>query len=584
MATFVADLVQAGLRYVCISPGSRSTPLTLAFAAQSEITCLPIIDERASAFVALGIAKATGIPAAIVCTSGTAVANLTPAVVESYYAGVPLLVLTADRPPEAHVRGSSQTIDQQHFFGHSVKQYIDAGTPGDALDLSQWYQHVAQYEFTLSTEGKPGPVHINFPFREPLAVRPLAPDATRRPSPTVYRATRRAPDAETLQTLADIVGSHDRGLIVGGWQCARTAVDQDDLKRAAVRFSAVTGWPIVDEFTSGLRFGHPVSGDVISTASLFCSHEPTAASLRPSAIVRFGGWPISKPLAALLESATDCAHIYIDDQDWHDPGGNATHIVRADPAATLDHLAELREPLRTTKTVGGEWAKAWHQAESATQMAVEAAWEESETLDEPQACQLAAGAVPEGGNLFVAASMSLRDVDSFVWAGGRNIRAFANRGANGIDGIMASAIGACVGSGRQPTVVILGDVAFAHDATSLAIASSNGLPISFVVLNNNGGSIFSFLPQAQLDLGEQFTNLFTTPPNINIGAAANMAGCSYSLITTAPELMGALAPLSSSLGAGPRVIEVTSSIRNNVDRHVELKMRVHAALDTLQRT
>ena len=572
---FAAALAASGVRDVCISPGSRSSPLALALYARPDLRCRVAIDERSAAFVALGTARVTRRPVVVVATSGSAPAHWHPAVVEADEAGVPLILCSTDRPPELHGRGAAQTTTQTGMFAAAVRCAIETGTPGPEPAGPSWFRHVAcrAVDAARGGDGTPGPVHVNMALREPLvpavwpAPEPSPADATAPGFASVHRAGA-VPEIPTDVTDRLHTG---RGLIACGPLPA--ADDPRDVAQAVALLAEVTGWPVVAEAASGLRCGAAHATNVAHTA-LFVDDADIAATLRPDAVVRVGAWPIARSVQTFL--ADTAPHVLVAEHGWPDPRGTAAQLLRAPTRAALVALADVLQ--RSGDAADPAWRTAWHDADAAVADLLDG-WCAREELSEPAACRIAAGAaVDAGAVLHVAASMPLRDVDAVLPARREPLDVLASRGVNGIDGTIATAVGI---ASAGPVVTVLGDVAFAHDVGSLALVGTD-TPVTVVVIDNGGGGIFSFLPQAAADLSsagdDAFEALFTTPPAVDISAACAAAGVAHATAGSPDELRDALSGTGS---ASPRVVQVHCPAPDvNAAAHEQLRSAAAAAART----
>jgi len=525
MASFCAHLALSGVTDAYVSPGSRSTPLALALWRHPGIAVHVRVDERSAAFAALGAGKVTGRPAVVACTSGTAAANLHPAVVEAHHSGVPLIVATADRPPELQGRGAPQTVEQTHIFGGAVAHYADAGLPGPDGADRDWFAHLAcrlvAYA-TGATGAGAAPVHVNLPFREPLAAPPAV-AKVQRARPVVHPASPAEPAPGTIEDLAATVTGAARGLLVLG----ATTADPSEARRlrdGVVGFAGATGWPVVAEAPSQARFGLPSHVPVIANHDLVARGGSTVQPPRPQAVLRVGAWPVSKPLAAWIGSAVRHVHL-CGSGGWSDPMGAVTDVVTADPAATLTALARRVEGRCVAPDA---WRAILEQADEVAAAAIA----DHATAEGRAVASALAGAEATGALLCVSASMPLRDLDTHTPATSLPVCVVANRGANGIDGVLSTAAGAAAAS-HLPAVAVLGDVAFRHDALALSDAVADHSALAAVVIDNGGGGIFSFLPQAEIVEPRAFDALFGTPPGIDIAGLA--AACGASHVTCTPD-------------------------------------------------
>lgn len=541
---FVGALADLGLRHACITPGSRNSPLALAFANHMEITDWVHHDERSSAFFALGLANASRLPVAVVTTSGTAAAELHPAAVEARLARVPLLLLTADRPPELRDVGAPQAIDQVNLFGTAAKWFHDAALPDS--HLGRYPVTLAARAWAAALDQPHGPVHLNFPFREPLApvvVPADVPDPVERLETPAFVQARLEMDSESAGEIAGQVGDK-RVLLIAG------PLDAPEFPRAAASLATAAAWPIIGDPLSQLRTGDHDRSHVITTGDPLARSGRLSGDLKPEVVIRFGAMPTSKALSTWLAANPAISQIVVDEAGWRDPGSSAGSVVRSDPTSFANRMAEHVDPAPSG------WAEAWQQAERAARGALE-----SSLIfpSEPGIVAALAGAIPEGANLYVGSSMPIRDVDAFFPSLDRRVRFLSNRGANGIDGLISSGLGAAATG--EPVIVLGGDLSLLHDLTALGTAARLGLPVTVIVVNNDGGGIFHFLPQAAYP--EYFERLLGTPHGTDFQAAADMFGIEHHLVDdeqTFQDLVG-VAPRH------PRLIEVRTNRHENVAIH-----------------
>ena len=543
LAGAYADL---GLRHAVISPGSRSTPLALAFAAEHRITCHVVHDERSAAFFGLGIAKQSGVPAALICTSGTAAANYVPAVVEAGLARVPLLVLTADRPPELRDNGAPQTIDQIGIYGAAVGLFHDVGVPDEAV--ADAAPALALRSWAAAFDAPQGPVHLNFPFREPLAT-------PTDPAPSTGLAFRRGEvqlPPEDLVELADRLSGRRSIIIVGGHQRSGFAT-------AAAMLSGEARIPVVSDIQA--RFPSPSTishGDLLAGAGFFASHPPEV-------IVRIGPIPTSRPLwTSMRESQAD--QIVIDDAGWRDPLGVAVDAYRADPAVTFADLAGRVAP------TPDEWLPTWIDADRRVAASIAEALADDPFPNEPAIAKSVWETAPSGSTLYAASSMPIRDLDSFAGLPRGDVAVLSNRGASGIDGLLSAAAGASVSDGRR-VVVLTGDLSTLHDATALGEIARFGLRVTIVVVNNDGGGIFHFLPQTGRLPQDRFEALFGTPHGHSLARIADAFGMRSRTVATKTDLRAAVAE-----DDGPLLVEIMTDRVANVAAHTRLREAAKAAL------
>jgi len=546
LRAFVDELVRCGMRAACTAPGSRSTPLVLSLVRDERLRCYSHLDERVAGFFAVGLAKASGLPVAVACTSGTAAVELAPAVYEAREARVPLVVLTADRPPELRDVGAGQTIDQLKLYGDAAKWFVEVGTHEATPARLRWIRTLACRAFWTATTGRRGPVHLNLPLREPLVLdegETLPPDDSGRPGgrPWVVHAQAAAQPAQVTFGGA-------RGVIVAGRDERHPALPAA-LARAAER----CGYPLLADPLSGARRG----GAAVAHYDALLRDEAFAAAHAPDFVLRVGDLPTSKPLRQWLAGQADAAQVRLDPEEgWQDPDGVVETMLVADPVATLDALDASADPA---------WLRSWRLADEAAARAIAATL--GDALSEPLVAAQLGADLPATATCFVASSMPVRDVETFWPARDAPPRALSHRGANGIDGTVSGALGAAAG-GAGPVVLLIGDVALAYDLGALAAGTRLGLSLTIVLLNNDGGGIFSFLPVARER--DAFEEHVATPHGLDFARAAALYGCAYTRADDPAALRTAL----DAAGDGVALIEV----RTDRDENVALHRRVWAAV------
>jgi 2-succinyl-5-enolpyruvyl-6-hydroxy-3-cyclohexene-1-carboxylate synthase len=577
--TLVDELARAGLTDACLAPGSRSAPLALALAEHPAVRVHVHVDERSAAFFALGAAKRAGRPAAVLCTSGTAAANLHPAVLEADHARAPLLVLTADRPPELRGTGANQATDQLKLYGAAVRWFCEVGPPTGGPDAGRYWRSLASRAWAAATGPPAGPVHLNLAVAEPL----VPPQAGGAPGPgaagwarlggepapgrpggapwTAAPAVRPPPGAAEIAALATAVREAPRGVLVAGW-----GADLDP--RAADLFAAATGWPVLADPLSGARRGpHAVSTyDGLLRAPRF------AAAHRPDLAVRVGGGPTSKALAGWLDESVP--QVLVDPAGgWLDPGRTASLRLVADPSSLLAATAAALGEGRGEGPGGGEWLAGWLEAERLARGAIDGridGWREP--FEGQVARDLVAG-LPDGATLVVGSSMPVRDVDAFARPR-EGLRFVANRGLSGIDGFVATALGVAA-AGEEPVAALCGDLTLLHDASTLLGAAGRSRGAVLVVCDNDGGGIFSFLPQARLP-AELFEPLFGTPHGLDLAALAAAARLPCRQVEKAADLVPALH--AALAGGGTELLLVAGDRATNLARHRAVTEAVAAAV------
>jgi 2-succinyl-5-enolpyruvyl-6-hydroxy-3-cyclohexene-1-carboxylate synthase len=542
-ATLVDQWIAMGMRHAVVAPGSRSTPMALAIAARDEVEVHVVHDERSAAFMALGIGLSSGVPAVLLCTSGTAATHFHAAVVEADLSGVPMVVLTADRPPELQGIGAPQTIDQVELYGDTVRLFVNAEVPTEAM--AHWWRDLATDSWLAATGVDAGPVHLNLPFREPLVgtVGSLPPpvdiDGEDPFSDSVWFMTRLS-----MEELAALV-RFPRGVIVAG-----RGVDEPEAVEA---LASVLGWPVFADPRSGCRH----LPQAVCAFDSLVRHASFADAHVPQAVLHLGEPPASKVLGQWLQ-ASGAVHVQVHAQGRTiDPLGIIQERVYGEASTVCESVLPL---------VGGvaepSWLAAWMAAEADAQDAIVATL--GDELTEPAVARVVGHA---GGRVVLSSSMPVRDVEWFGTAGSNVV--YSNRGANGIDGVIATGIGVAVAT-DEPTVVLLGDVAFCHDQSSLTALAARQLPLTIVVVDNDGGGIFSFLPQRSALTTARFEQLFGTPHGTDVVAVARAHGLGARTVETAADLHAALIDREAT------VVRIVS----DRDRNVQVHDALHAAVAT----
>ncbi|MCL6592758.1 MAG: 2-succinyl-5-enolpyruvyl-6-hydroxy-3-cyclohexene-1-carboxylic-acid synthase [Alicyclobacillus sp.] len=596
---FVGELSRAGVKDVCLSPGSRNTPLAAACARHPELRVWTLLDERAAGYFALGLAKAQRQPVLLVCTSGTAAANYAPAVVEAHASRVPLLVVTADRPPELHGIGSNQTIDQLKLFGSHVKAFWAMPVPRADSMLERQAAAMAWRCTAVASADPAGPVHLNWPLREPLLPPPLAATAVAEQAGGGLQALtlgRLVPAASDLATWRARLQAATRPLLVVGPH------HQPGLAAAALSLAQRWGAPVLADPLAQLRAGGgqvlpadgwpPAAsagyeGVVVDAYDALLRSPQLAAKIQPDVVVRLGQPPTSKALGLWLTQQRGAVQLVVDcSPAWLDPWFAATHVCVADPVAWCQALAASwpEEPRSASRQ---SWLTAWQTANAR----VQAAWAElahGQPLWEGGVVRALTAQLPAGSALVWGNSMPVRDADCFWPSGGKLLQAYGNRGASGIDGVVSTAAGIAAARSGQPqppgtprpahtkvgapTALVLGDVSFAHDLGGLWAAVQYGVQLLVVVINNRGGGIFRFLPQADAD--DVFA-YFATPPGLDLAAAAAVYGARYA---RAQDYAGLHAAVDAALAqGGVWLVEVEVEPETNLACHRQWLQAAQAA-------
>jgi 2-succinyl-5-enolpyruvyl-6-hydroxy-3-cyclohexene-1-carboxylate synthase len=571
-AAFVDELARAGVRDACACPGSRSTPLALALAGHPGIKLWMHIDERSAAFFALGLAKYTRRAVVLLCTSGSAAANFFPAIVEAHYARVPLLVLTADRPHELRDTGAPQTIDQIRLYGTHVKWFVEMALPETTAPGLRYARTVAARAVAQTSSSPRGPVHLNFPFREPFmpdqagAAAVQSRSADELPHTIVEDSTPAPSDAAVAAAAAEL-GGRSRGLIVCGPN------HDGDYADAMGRLGAHLGYPILADPLSQVRCGPHQRRTVIDSYDAFLRVEDFAPRYAPEVVLRFGALPTSKPLVRLLEGqGSACRQIFIDSAGWNDTALLPGRVLHADPRLLCLRLLDATADYRPSSEAD-RWCRDWLRIASLTRSAITRHLEGLAIPFEGKVFAELASLMPPEATLFAGNSMPVRDLDTFFPSGEQPLRFMCNRGANGIDGVMSSALGAGARA-SAPTVLVIGDLSFYHDSNALLAAKLHRLQATIVLLNNDGGGIFSFLPQA--DYPEHFEQLFGTPHGLDFSRFAEVYGARFSRAETWVDFRCAV---GQALGtSGISIVEMRTQRASNVRLHREVWAAVAAAV------
>ena len=561
---FTDQLLASGMRHVVICPGSRSTPLTLVFARDTRWRAWLHIDERSAGYFALGLARQLGEPVGLVCSSGTAAANFFPAVIEASLSSVPLLVLTADRPPELRDVGSPQTIDQVRMFGSHARWAVDM-TPADGTPaLERAARGVAARAVDTALAAPAGPVQVNFPFREPLLERPLADPSPPAGRPVAVTRSEVAPSPEAARAFVQAARGR-RGLVIAGPESDLPAVEV-----AAV--AAALGWPVLADPLSGLRAGAHDLSHVIETHDVLARSAAFLADRTPEVTLRFGGVPTSKALNVWLAAHAEIDSWVVDvPGSWREPDATVSTMLRGEPGPVCRALLGL---LAAGDRLHGAWLEGWRQAND---VAARALLEASAALDEPfegRAPVELAAALPEGATLVVGNSMPVRDVDTFFPRLPRRVRLEGTRGASGIDGVVSTAVGAAA-AGTGPVALLIGDLSFLHDLNGLWAVGRHHLDLTVLLVNNDGGGIFHFLPQAEL-APDAFEEWWGTPHGLDLRAAVALHGGAYERL----EGAGGWAPqIEAALGRpGLNVLELRTERVRNVELHRQVIAHATQAL------
>jgi 2-succinyl-5-enolpyruvyl-6-hydroxy-3-cyclohexene-1-carboxylate synthase len=587
LRAFVDELARAGIREAVVCPGSRSTPLALALRAHDRIRVRVLLDERSAGFYALGIARTSRRPVVLLATSGTAVVNFAPAVVEASLARVPLLVLTADRPAELRDRGAPQAIDQDHLYGRHAKWFAEVALDDDAPDAMAHVRAIAGRAVATALAGPAGPVHLNLPLREPLIpaedLGAIGGDEAHDPHdapPAPFADAlvgRRTLAAAEIDALAAGLARTERGLIVAG------PMDEPDAIEPIARLAAATGYPILADPLSGLRAGGHDRAMVLAHADHLTRPGAWIDAHLPQLVIRFGAMPTSKPVTEMLRRAAPELLVVDGDGGWRESAIVATTFLHADAGLLAAALAESLGQVRPAGP--GAWTADWLAAEGAADRALRA-WldglaEPFEGAPFPALGEL----LPSGAVLWAGNSMPVRDLDAWLRGGERALRILGNRGANGIDGVVSTALGSAAVAGGK-VVLVVGDVSFLHDLGALVTARLQPSDLLVIVIENDGGGIFSLLPQARtvapgVGLPAHYEELFGTQHGIQLGPIVEAFGFPYHAVRASGSADVRRAIESELAPPGLRVLSIRSDRARNAALHAAAAAAVSGALADL---
>jgi len=528
---FVNRLVEYGVKYVCISPGSRSTPLTLAFSQNDNIKVFQIVDERSSAFYALGMANKSKTPVAVLTTSGTAVAELYPAIIEAYYRRVPLIICTADRPPYLRNTGANQTINQDNIFANHIRYFADVGLPEVNLAKLKSLIKKTDEALKIALIENRGPVHLNFPFEKPF-------------EPDCY--TEKI-DIKFLQKIYNYIGSidlnekkkkylindkikklvnHEKGLIIVGYNGY-----DEEFARLCATLSEKLKYPIFADISSGLRHGNHSKKNIIENFTSLVRSENYLKKYDPEIILQFGGSPTSNVILNYYKNSKAEKILINEFGDKNDPSLTAKTILKINPAEFCRLVLEEIDTLQFDRN--NRWLKSIIRLNQIAEEIKRNKLKEEKINFEGKIVYEVFEALPSKCNVMISNSLPIRDADFFVSSNQKRINLFCNRGASGIDGINSTALGIAAVS-KEPTILITGDLAFYHDMNGLHNAVKFKIPLTVILINNNGGGIFESLPISRY--GKTYIQNFVTPLNIDFSKFVKAYGGDYYLIKNFSEL------------------------------------------------
>jgi len=584
---FIDELARSGVGEICVAPGSRSTPLVLAAVRDGRFRMFSIVDERSAGFFALGIGKASGRPAVVITTSGTAAANLYPAVIEASQGEVPLLLLTADRPHRLRDTDGNQAMDQLRLFGTFPRAFFEVEPARMEKASLRHLRGLAGRAVALAIGPPKGPVHLNFPFEIPLEPEfgpggSVAVGGRPRGAPFVHVSPKVSvvPEEDVARVKGALEGAR-RGVIVAG-----PVSNSWDVGPAALALGATTGFPVLADPLSGARFFPPHGARVIAGYDLFLRSPAAREVLAPDLVVRVGGSPTSSCVLDYLAESRDAWQLVVDEGGrWKDHLASAHSYVQASPGPFLERLAKDVRP-----TPSLSWQDLWSEAESRTRLVLEG--QGSGELLEGEILAAVVAGLPGGTNLMVASSMPIRDLDAFASPAPKPLRVFGNRGVSGIDGLISTTLGIAVGSEQnasggppagevpgsaKPTVGVLGDLAFFHDMNGLLALKSLSTPVLFVVVNNDGGGIFQTLPVREHE--PALSRFFSTPHGLDFGKVAELYDLPYSRAASLAEFEDLFSRALAQGNSG--ILEIRTRREETHKRRVQVVAAVVEAMDGL---
>lgn len=547
---FVEQLVKAGLRQVCISPGSRSTPLTLAFANNKKIKKHIFVDERQSGFFALGLAKQSNGPVAILTTSGTAAVELYPSIVEAYQNRVPLIVCTADRPASLKNIGSNQTINQDNLYKNHIRFFYDTGLPELSKNSFEKFLQKTSEAIRIALIADRGPVHFNFPFDKPLEPHLSTDEISEAKlkeiekikSDQIYFETKSLFKQKDLEEISDKITRASKGLIVVG-----PANFHETLIKKIKKLSQVLEFPVFADGASNFRTGVNDKDLIITNYDAFLRSQEFQNKFQPDIIIQFGRTPTSIALENYFSRLRTSRYIINEFGDCYDPSGNAKKIIKADVYSFIDALLKKCNGFYFSKNTF--WLKILLQLDDLAEWLKVELINNSHLLDETNIIWNLARDIPEKGVLFVSNSTPIRDVDYFLQKSLNNFTIHQNRGASGIDGIISTALGIAEVT-KERTFLLTGDLSFYHDLSSLLNAKTKYISLTIILINNEGGGLFNFLPISEEK--DVFKKYFLTPVNLDFEKIIKTFGLDYKLVKTSTQLKIAINRLSDI----PQVIEI----------------------------
>jgi len=552
IGNFIDELSNQGVKDIVISPGSRSTPLAMLAVENESIRDWILVDERSASYFALGLAKQTNRPVALICTSGTAAANYYPAVIEAYHGRVPLLLLTADRPHELRDVGAPQAMNQLNLYDSFVKYFFEMSLPEASREMLDYVRNRAQRAYFYAKEGNPGPVQLNFPIREPLTPDLTLPALFGQPSMRQDKVTigKKVLATEEINNFIDVLKNKQKPIIVCGPQTDKVLSEQ------IILLSKKLNIPIIADPLSQIRSTKQTGASIIDASDAILKSKEIRESLAPDMIIRFGAMPISKSYLFYLKENKNVPHYVIEaDKDVREPTNQQATYLLTDEYLFIQSLLENNVQLETSR-----WTTKWNTYNELAQKILTKTG--LNDLTEGNTVKQVLNYIPNQSELFIANSMAVRDLDTYYQTSEKDIYIYGNRGVSGIDGVVSTALGIAAANAKRVTLVI-GDLSFYHDLNGLLAAKHYNIDITIVLINNDGGGIFSFLPQAEE--GTYFEKLFGTSLGIDFSHSVAMYGGNYTLVKNVTHLIESLNTSYSTPGLS--VIEVQTNRDENVKIH-----------------
>ncbi|OGV03567.1 MAG: 2-succinyl-5-enolpyruvyl-6-hydroxy-3-cyclohexene-1-carboxylic-acid synthase [Ignavibacteria bacterium RIFOXYB2_FULL_35_12] len=528
--TLVAEFVNAGVKYACISPGSRSTPLTYAFATNKKIKSFAIIDERSGGFFALGLAKAIIYPVVLVCTSGTAAAEFYPAIIEAYQNKIPLIVCTADRPPELQNVGANQTINQNNIYKNHIRWFADAGLPQVNKKRLNDIKNIARRAVVECSIKNVGPVHINFPFKEPFEPNSFTDEITQVELKIIRSISKISLNHDvgenpiskkTLQLISKKIKDNPKGIILIGLDSYA-----EGFFKECIKLSEQTGYPIFADAASNMRFSAHTNQNVLTSYDSYLRSEKFIKYHKPEFMIQFGRNFSSKALSNFIADCSSKKLLVNKFGDWNNPKDKSSSVAVCDPETFCRELSSLITHNAQQKN-NKEWLNGFLEIEKAASKIKREIIETASFPNEIRIVSELIKAIPDGSNLMVSNSLPIRDLDLSVPLMKKRITIFHNRGASGIDGIISTALGIAQSSKRK-TYLLTGDLAFYYDLNSLLTAKKYSIPLTIILINNNGGRIFEVLPISNYK--KIFEKYFVTPHDLEFKVFIQAYGGNYKLV------------------------------------------------------